>query len=102
VTISGELDDQYGIGRAAQEVTITTTGRNNPVATKVITAADGTFSFTTTDASTSTTSLVDTVTFAAGGATSASVTINYANTAVGTITVTGGNTTASVTSLVQQ
>ena len=100
ITISGELADQFGVGRGAQEVTITTSGRNNPVATKVITVADGTFSFTTADASTSTTNLVDTVTFSATGATSATVTINYANTAVGTVTVTGGNTTASVTSLV--
>jgi trimeric autotransporter adhesin len=100
ITIAGELDDQFGAGRGAQEVTITTSGRNNPIATKVFTDAAGKFSFTTADASTSTTSLVDTITFAASGATSKSVTINYANTAVGTVTVTGGNTTASVTSLV--
>jgi trimeric autotransporter adhesin len=100
ITIAGELADQFGSGRGAQEVTITTSGRNNPVATKVFTAADGTFTFTTADASTSTTSLVDTVTFSASGATAKSITINYANTAVGTVTVTGGNTTASVNALV--
>ena len=101
IVLSGLLEDQFGVGRGAQEVTITTSGRNNPVATKVYTAADGTFSFTTADASTSTTSLIDTVTFTAnGGASAESVTINYGNTAVGTVTVTGGNTSASVNALV--
>jgi hypothetical protein len=101
IVLSGLLEDQFGSGRGAQEVTITTSGRNNPVATKVFTAADGTFTFTTADASTSTTSLIDTVTFTTtGGASAETVTINYGNTAVGTVTVTGGNTTASVNALV--
>jgi hypothetical protein len=97
IALTATLKDQFGAARANQTVTITTSGRNNPVATTAITDASGKVTFTTADASTSTTSLTDTVTFTATGATVKSITINYANTAVGTVTVTGGNTTASVT-----
>jgi hypothetical protein len=97
IALTATLKDQFGAARANQTVTITTSGRNNPVATTATSDASGKVTFTTADASTSTTSLTDTVTFSASGATSKSITINYANTAVGTVTVTGGNTTASVT-----
>ena len=97
VALTVTLKDQFGAARSNQTVTITTTGRNNPAATTAVTDASGKVTFTTADASTSTTSLVDTVTFSASGATSSAATINYGNTAVGTVTVTGGNTTASVT-----
>jgi len=99
IALTATLEDQFGAARANVSVTVTTSGRNNPAATTLVTNADGEVTFTTADASTSTTALSDTVTFAASGATSSSVTINYANTAVGTVTVTGGNTTASVTAL---
>jgi hypothetical protein len=99
IALTATLADQFGAARASQTVTITTSGRNNPVATTAITDASGKVTFTTADASTSTTALTDTVTFSASGATPSSVTINYANTAVGSVTVTGGNTTASVNAL---
>jgi hypothetical protein len=99
IALTATLKDQFGAARAGQTVTITTSGRNNPTATTAVTDSSGKVTFTTADASTSTTALVDTVSFAATDATTSSVTINYANTAVGTVTVTGGNTTASVTSL---
>jgi hypothetical protein len=99
IALTATLADQFGAARASQTVTITTSGRNNPVSTTAITDATGKVTFTTADASTSTTALTDTVTFSASGATNSSVTINYANTAVGTVTVTGGNTTASVNAL---
>ena len=100
IALTATLADQFGAARASQTVTITTSGRNNPVSTTAITDATGKVTFTTADASTSTTALTDTVTFSATNATPSSVTINYANTAVGTVTVTGGNTTASVNALV--
>ena len=99
IALTAALEDQFGVARANVSVTVTTSGRNNPAASTLVTNADGEVTFTTSDASTSTTALTDTVTFAASGATSSSVTINYANTAVSTVTVTGGNTTASVTAL---
>jgi hypothetical protein len=97
IALTATLKDQFGAARSNVTVTITTSGRNNPAATTATTDASGKVTFTTADASTSTTSLTDTVTFSASGATSKAVTINYANTSVGTVTVTGGNTTASVT-----
>jgi trimeric autotransporter adhesin len=100
VALSATLKDQFGVALPNVVVTITTSGRNNPAATTATTDASGIVTFTTADASTSTTALTDTVTFSASGATSSAVTINYANTAVGTVTVTGGNTTASVNALV--
>ena len=97
IALTATLKDQFGAARSGQTVTITTTGRNNPTATTAVTDASGKVTFTTADASTSTVLLADNVAFAASGATTKNVTINYANTAVGTVTVTGGNTTASVT-----
>jgi len=99
IALTATLSDQFGAARASQTVTITTSGRNNPVAATAISDASGKVTFTTADASTSTTALTDTVTFSATNATPSSVTINYGNTAVGTVTVTGGNTTASVNAL---
>jgi protocatechuate 3,4-dioxygenase beta subunit len=97
IALTATLKDQFGVARAGQTVTITTSGRNNPAATTAVTDASGKVTFTTADASTSTTSLTDTVTFSASGATSKDVTINYTTADIGTVTVTGGNTTASVT-----
>jgi trimeric autotransporter adhesin len=100
IALTATLEDQYGAAVASQTVTITTTGRNNPVATTAVTDATGKVTFTTADASTSLTALTDTVTFASSvGTASNAVTINYGNTAVGTVTVTGGNTTDSVNAL---
>ena len=100
VALTATLRDQFRAALPNVVVTITTSGRNNPAATTATTDASGRVTFTTADASTSTTALTDTVTFSAQGATSSAVTINYANTAVGTLTVTGGNTTDSVNALV--
>jgi hypothetical protein len=99
VPLTATLKDQFGVARANVSVTVTTSGRNNPAASTLTTDSSGQVTFTTADASTSTTALTDTVTFAASGATASSVTINYANTAVGTLTVSGGNTTDSVNDL---
>jgi len=99
IALTATLADQFGAERANVSVTVTTSGRNNPASSTLVTNADGKVTFTTADTSTSTTALSDTITFSATGATSGSVTISYANTAVSTLTVTGGNTTASVTAL---
>jgi hypothetical protein len=91
--------DQFNGTLTNANVTATTTGRNNPAAKVFNTGATGTATFTSADLSTSTTNLVDTVTFTSGSATAGTVTINYGNTTVSTLTVTGGNTTASVNAL---
>jgi len=98
IVLTGTLYDQFGNTMSGKTVTVTTSGRNNPLSSTKVTDANGEFTFTTADTSSSTTNLIDTVNFASSGA-SQNVTINYANTAVGTVTVTGGNTTASVTAL---
>jgi hypothetical protein len=96
IALTATLTDQFGAARSGQTVTVSTSGRNNPANTTLVTDALGRVTFTTADASTSTTNLTDTVTFAASGATASTVTINYGNTAVGTVKVSGGDTAASV------
>jgi trimeric autotransporter adhesin len=99
LTFTASVRDQFGSTLLNAPLTVTTTGRNNPAATSVNTGSTGSVTFTTADASTSTTNLVDTVTFTSGSATAAVVTITYRDAAVGTVTVTGGNTTDSVNAL---
>jgi len=99
VAMTALLKDKFGAAWAGQTVTITTSGRNNPVATTAVTDASGKVTFTSVDSSTSTTSLVDTVVFSATNATSKTITLDYANTAAGTVVLTGGNTSAGVTAL---
>jgi hypothetical protein len=99
VAMTATLKDKFGAAWAGQTVTITTSGRNNPVATTAVTDASGKVTFTSVDSSTSTTSLVDTVVFSQTNATSKTITLDYANTAASTVTLTGGNTTAGVNAL---
>jgi hypothetical protein len=99
VAMTATLKDKFGAAWAGQTVTITTSGRNNPVATTAVSDASGKVTFTSVDSSTSTTSLVDTVVFSATNATSKTITLDYTNTAAGTVTLTGGNTTAGVNAL---
>jgi hypothetical protein len=101
LALTATVRDQFGSTLLNAPITVTTTGRNNPAATSANTGATGSYTFTTADASTSTTNLVDTVTFTSGSATASSVTITYRDAAVGTVTVTGGNTTDSVEALVK-
>jgi hypothetical protein len=99
LALTARVRDQFGSTILNAPMSVRTTGRNNPADTAANTGATGSYTFTTADASTSTTNLVDTVTFSSGSATAGSVTITYRDAAVGTVTVTGGNTTASVTAL---
>ncbi len=99
VAMTALLKDKFGAAWAGQTVTITTSGRNNPVATTAVTDAAGKVTFTSVDSSTSTTSLVDTVVFSATNATSKTITLDYANTAASTVVLTGGNTALGVTAL---
>ena len=101
IALTATVRDQFGSTLLNAPITVTTTGRNNPAATSANTGATGSYTFTTADASTSTTNLVDTVTFTSGSATASSVTITYRDAAVGTVTATGGNTTDSVEALVK-
>jgi hypothetical protein len=99
LALTATVRDQFGSTLLNAPLTVTTTGRNNPAATSVNTGSTGSYTFTTADPSTSTTNLVDTVTFTSGSATASSVTITYRDAAVSTVTVTGGNTTDSVNAL---
>jgi len=100
--LQAKVTDQFGAAVANAAVTVGVTGRNATTANvNLATDANGYVSYTLTDASTSTTSLTDTVTFTATGATAQVsganvVTITYGTYTAKTITITGGNSTASV------
>jgi trimeric autotransporter adhesin len=89
------ITDQFGGGMAGRSVTVTLVGRNAAVSSTLVTDASGYASYSITDAGTSGTT--DTLTFTDGSATKA-LTITYGTTTVTTMTLTGGNTTAGVTS----
>lgn len=102
IAMTATVKDEYGVAWSGKTVTISTSGRNNPVATTAVTDASGKVTFTSADTSTSTTNLVDTVTFtstAGGTITAKSITLNYVNTAPSTVKLTAGSTTLGVTSL---
>jgi hypothetical protein len=88
--------DQYGEGLQYQAVTVTVTGRNTVTAKALgVTDVNGHLTFSHTDAGTTGTS--DSVVFTVGSVAQATAfTITYGTVTVGTITITGGNTTASV------
>jgi hypothetical protein len=94
--ITVKSTDQYGEGLPFQAVTVDVTGRNTVTAKALgVTDANGLLTFSHTDAGTTGTS--DSVLFTAGGvAAAAARVITYGTVTVGTITITGGSTTASV------
>ncbi|NBQ97969.1 MAG: hypothetical protein EBU12_07080, partial [Microbacteriaceae bacterium] len=96
ITISANLLNRYGLAIPSAAVSATVTGRNTVAAKALVTDADGNVSFTYTDAGTTATN--DTVTFtnATGNSISVSVRVSYSDVAVKTVTITGGDTTASV------
>jgi trimeric autotransporter adhesin len=92
-----EVDDQYGNPLANQTVTVAIAGRNSAqVLSNLVSDASGLVTFTYTDASTSTTSLTDTITFTQGSfSDTASVTYTTAaNLGAATVLVVTPNTTA--------
>ena len=96
-TFTATVTNDYGVAQSNVIVQVGQAGRNAKlVASNVLTNASGQVTYTVTDASTSTTNLVDTITFTpTGGATNtaASATVTYvANLTIGTVTVTGGST----------
>jgi hypothetical protein len=101
IAMTAQVKDEFGAAWSGKTVTITTSGRNNPVATTAVTDASGKVTFTSADTSTSTTNLVDTVTFTSTSPTitAKSITLNYGNTAPSTVLLTAGSTTLGVTSL---
>jgi trimeric autotransporter adhesin len=102
IAMTAQVKDQYGVAWASKSVTITTSGRNNPTATTAVTDASGKVTFTSADTSTSTTNIVDSVTFTStvgGTITAKTITLNYGNTAPSTVLLTAGSTTLGVTSL---
>jgi len=101
IALTATVKDQFGAAWAGRTVTVTTSGRNNPLVSTLISDSAGKVTFTTADTAAATsTATTDTVTFASTSVTSSSVTINYGAAAVGTVTVTGGYTTAGVDALV--
>jgi len=101
IALTGKVVDQFGAAVANAPVTVAVTGRNaTTIATGLASDANGYVSYTVTDASTSTTSLTDTVTFTLTGAANSNskniVTINYGTSTVSSVALTGGNTTSSV------
>jgi trimeric autotransporter adhesin len=77
-----KVKDAYGNSLANQLVSASIAGRNSTVVVASgVTGASGTVTLSWTDVSTSTTSLVDTVTFSSGSATTASAAVTYASTA---------------------
>ena len=98
VTLSATVKDQYSGALALQAVTGSVTGRNATVsATNLVTDANGQVTYKVTDAATAT-GATSTVTFTNAAAGSSSTTIVWGDAAVSTVTLTGGNTTAGVTS----
>jgi len=104
IALTAKVTDQFGAAFANAAVTVSVTGRNaTTTSANLATDSTGYVSYTVTDASTSTTSLTDTVTFTATGASSQAsgknvVTITYGTVTVGSVTQTGGNTAAGVNS----
>jgi hypothetical protein len=100
-TFTATVTNDYGVAQSNVIVQVGQAGRNAKlVASNVLTNASGQVTYTVTDASTSTTNLVDTITFTpTGGATNtaAAATVTYvANLSIGTVTVTGGATADTV------
>jgi len=96
LTFVVEVDNQFGAAMVGHAVTASITGRNATVAVaSAITDADGRATFKYTDASTSTTSLVDTITFTAATGVTDSATVTYTsatNFGAGSVLLTSGKT----------
>jgi len=94
LTFTAQVTDQFGIKFAGAAVAASvTSGRNStkPVV-NMVSDSNGYVTYTLTDSGTSGTS--DTIQFA--GATTVTRTVNYGSVTVGSVTLTGGNTTAGV------
>jgi len=92
-----EVDDQYGNALANKTVSVSIAGRNSAlVLSNLVSDASGYVTFTYTDASTSTTSMKDTITFTQGSfSDTASVTYtSVANLGAATVLVVTPNTTS--------
>jgi hypothetical protein len=99
IAMTATLKDKFGAVMSGQTVSISTSGRNNPTATTAVTNASGQVTFTSADTSTSTTNLTDSVVFSNTYAAAKTITLNYTNTAPSSVKLTGGSTSAGVTSL---
>jgi hypothetical protein len=98
-TLTVKATDSFGAGLANVSLTPAISGRNSTlVLSTIVTGSTGTATFTYTDASTSTTSLVDTITFTSGAVVSSAFTVSYtsaANLGVSTILLTTPSTSAT-------
>jgi hypothetical protein len=100
-TVSVECTDNFGAGKANVVLTPAISGRNSAVVLPtLVTDAAGDASFTYTDASTSTTSLTDTIAVTGCTTTGTLVTVNYSSAAgfgVSTVKLTSDNYTVAGT-----
>ena len=100
-TYTATVKDQFGAAIAGRTINISLVGRNAKTIADAVTDASGKVSYTLVDAGTAGTT--DTLTFTDSVVTSATkaVAITYGTVDVTTMTLTGGNTTAGVTSSVK-
>ena len=93
-TFTATVTNAYLVPQVNVAVAVAVAGRNATLAnTNLVTNASGQVSYTVTDASTSTTNLLDTVTFTPAGGTFGQGFVNYSTSlTIGTVTVTGGST----------
>jgi hypothetical protein len=98
-TLTVKATDSFGSGLANVSLTPAISGRNSTlVLSTIVTGSTGLATFTYTDASTSTTSLVDSITFTSGSTVSTAFTVSYtsaANLGVSTILLTTPSTSAT-------
>ena len=95
--LTAKIVDQYGNKMVNQLASVAVTGRNTVASTALgVTDASGLVSYTLKDAGTAGTT--DSVIFTLGGVASSAFTVTYANVTVGSLSLTGGSTTANVTS----
>ena len=97
-TLTVKATDSFGAGLANVSITPAISGRNSTlVLSTIVTGATGEATFTYTDKSTSTTSLVDTITFSSSTVSSSAFTVTYtsaANLGVSTILLTTPSTSS--------
>jgi len=98
LTITATFADQYGNAKVGSAITAqVTAGRNlQATATNLVTDADGSVTFTVTDAAPTSTTLTDTVTFSGGASSGNTVTITYVSAlTASTLTTSPSATTAN-------
>jgi len=98
ITLTAVLKDEFKVAIPSASVSVSVAGRNVKSATSYVTDASGAITYTYTDAGTASSSDVVSFTSTVGTTTQKDITVTYSSATASTITITGGNTTAGVTS----